>query len=97
MRRLPIEFLPPADYQYRYDEHQIEDFHTKGLIGETKYKEWKTWKNGKRRKAGTPIIGDWQCRYCNYRLQCIPLQCPDLASMCADMATEEPEDETAGA
>lgn len=61
MRRLPLDFLPPADYQYRYNEHDIEDLHTKGLIGETKYKEWKTWKNGKRRKAGTPIIGDWQC------------------------------------
>lgn len=95
MRRLPLEFLPPNDYHYRYDEHQIEDFHSKGLIGETKYKEWKTWKNGKRRKAGTPIIGDWQCRYCNYRLDCIPLQCPDLASMCKDIAQQETEEDAA--
>lgn len=95
MRRLPESFLPPAEYQYRYDDHTIEDLAAKGLIGQTKYKEWKTWKNGKRRKAGVPIIGDWQCRYCNFRLTCIPLQHPDLASMCADIAQEVEEDSEA--
>jgi hypothetical protein len=93
MRRLPIEFLPPAEYQYRYSDAKIEACASKGLIGQTKYKEWKTWKNGKRRKAGVPMIGDWQCRYCPYKLQCIPLQCPDLAQMCADMAEPEEEEE----
>jgi hypothetical protein len=95
MRRLPLTYLPPADYEYRYDDQKIEDLYSKGLIAQTKYKEWKTWKNGKRRKQGTPIIGDWQCRYCNFKLQCIPLQCPDLASMCADMMVEDEDtDET---
>jgi hypothetical protein len=94
MRRLPLEFLPPADYQYRYSDQKVELLASKDLIGQTKYKEWKTWKNGKRRKAGTPApIGDWNCRYCPYKLQCIPLQCPDLAQMCVDIInTKENED-----
>lgn len=92
MRRLPVEFLPPADYQYRYPDQKIEDLASKGLIGQTKYKEWKTWKNGKRRKAGVPIIGDWQCRYCPYKFPCISLEYPDLKQMVLDMMTDDEED-----
>ena len=89
MRRLSLEFLPPADYQYRYSDQKIELLASKDLIGQTKYKEWKTWKNGKRRKSGVPIIGDWQCRYCPYKFPCISLEYPDLKSMVMDMLAEE--------
>lgn len=92
MRRLPVEFLPPADYQYRYPDTKIEALAAKSLIGQTKYKEWKTWKAGRRRKGGTPIIGDWQCRYCPYKYPCISLEYPDLKQMVLDMMTED-EDE----
>lgn len=93
MRRLPVEYLPPADYQYRYSDQKIEAGASKGLIGQTKYKEWKTWKNGKRRKAGVPIIGDWQCRYCPYKYPCISLEYPDLKQMVLDMMTDDTEEE----
>lgn len=93
MRRLGPEFLPPADYQYRYPDVKIEDLASKGLIGKAKFAEWKAWKNGRRRKAGTPIIGAWQCRYCPFKFQCIPIQYPDLANMVADMMEAEGEDE----
>lgn len=89
MRRLPIEYLPPADYQYRYSDQKIESLASKELIGQTKYKEWKTWKNGKRRKPGTPIIGDWQCRYCPFKFPCIALEYPDLKQMVLDMMVED--------
>jgi hypothetical protein len=91
MRRLGPSYLPPADYEWMYSDGKIEHLHAKGLIGETKYKEWKTWKNGKRRKPGQPRVGDWQCGYCPFKYQCIPLQRPDLASMCADLAEDEEE------
>jgi hypothetical protein len=93
MRRLGPDFLPPADYEWQYSDEKIEKLHKKGLIGKTKYTEWMTWKNGKRRKPGRPRIGAWQCGYCPYRFQCIPLQRPDLASMCQDMAEAEEEEE----
>lgn len=91
MRRLPIEFLPPADYQYRYSDSTIESLAKKGLVSQTKYKEWKTWKNGKRRKPGTPIVGDWQCRYCPYKYPCISLEYPDLKQMVLDMMVDDEE------
>jgi len=89
MRRLPTSFLPPADYEWQYSDEKIEALYKKGLIAETRYKEWKTWKNGKRRRPGRPRIGSWQCGCCPFKFQCIPLQRPDLASMCADMIAEE--------
>lgn len=97
MRRLPNEFLPPPDYDYRYGDQKIERLASLALIGSTKYKEWKTWKNGKRRKAGIPIIGDWQCAYCPYRLTCIPLQNPELKDICSDLVVAQEEDDDAGA
>jgi hypothetical protein len=94
MRRLSIEFLPPADYEWLYSDQKIETLHSKEMIGETKYKEWKTWKNGKRRKPGRPYIGDWQCRYCPYKFPCIALEYPDLKQMAFDMMAAEAENAT---
>lgn len=85
MRRLGPEYLPPNDYEWQYSDNKIESLRSKGLISDTKWKEYQTWKKGKRRKAGTPHIGDWQCGYCSYRLACIPLQKPELAGMCNDL------------
>lgn len=93
MRRLPIEYLPPADYEYKYPDKKVEILGSQGLISITKMKEWKTYKAGRRRKSGMPIIGDWQCRYCGYKKQCVPLQNPELSSMIADMFKNELEDE----
>lgn len=88
MRRLPLDYLPPADYQFRYSDNKIEDLFSKKLISETKYKEWKTWKAGRRRKAGTPIIGDYQCTFCNYRLPCIAIEYPDLKPVALDLMSD---------
>lgn len=93
MRRLPNEFLPPADYQYKYPDHKIESLGQSGLISETKLKEYKTWKSGRRRKPGQPIIGDWQCRYCPFKYPCISLEYPELKQMVLDMMTADEEDE----
>jgi hypothetical protein len=97
MRRLPVSYLPPADYRYRYTDIAIESFAEKGFIGKTKFAEWKSWKNGKSRKWKEskigPIIGDWQCRYCPYKFPCIALEYPDLAPMVNDVLAAQADEE----
>lgn len=100
MRRLGPEFLPPAEYRYKYSEQKIEALHAKELIGETKYKEWKSWKTGKTKKwKGStigPIIGDWQCRYCPFKMTCIAQEYPELKHMAQDLMHDDDEAEVEG-
>ena len=70
--KLPDDFLPPADFEYRYSAEKIEALFKQGSIGKAKYAEWK--------KKGT-TLGAWQCRYCSYKLSCITKTYPDLRFM----------------
>lgn len=93
MRRLGPEFLPPAEYEWQYSGDKIKLLRSKGLIADSKWKEWDIYQRGKRRKPGTPHIGDWMCSYCPFKWQCIPLQNPELAGMCSDLAAAAEEEE----
>ena len=46
------EFLPAADYQYKYQADKIKKLHEAGKIPDKNYKKW---------KAGHKILGAWQC------------------------------------
>lgn len=54
--------LPARDSAYQYSDAQIEYMFLTKLISKTKYEEWK--------KQGMPI-GDYQCRYCNWKDLCL--------------------------
>lgn len=92
MRSLGPNFLPPADFQYKYADDKIENLYQQGLIGEVKYKEWKSYKNGRRRKPGIPIIGDHQCKYCPFKLTCIPIEYPELKPIIEDIIAADAEE-----
>ena len=70
--QLPDDFLPSADFEYRYSAEKIEVLYKKGAIGKKKYADWK--------KTGS-IVGAWQCRYCAHKLACITKTYPDLRFM----------------
>jgi hypothetical protein len=70
--QLSDQFLPPADFEYRYSAEKIEALYKKGAIGKKKYADWK--------KTGS-IVGAWQCRYCAHKLACITKTYPDLRFM----------------
>jgi hypothetical protein len=67
--KLPDEFLPLTDFEYRYSAEKIETLHKQGSIGKTKYADWK--------KKGA-ILGAWQCVYCAYKNICVAKTYPDL-------------------
>lgn len=65
---LPIQFWPPAEYQYQYSPDKIELLYQRKLIGKKRYDDWK------KKKVGSDRIGDWQCAFCQFRKQCVPTQ-----------------------
>jgi len=86
MRSLPLEFMPPAEYEWNYSPEKIEALYERGFLGKTKYKEWKTVSSGKNRKSReVPVLGDWHCNFCNYRKRCIGLQDPAYANLASDL------------
>ncbi len=76
---LPVQFWPPAEYQYQYSPDKIELLNQRQLIGKTRYNAWKA------KKKGADRIGDWQCLYCPFKKMCVPLQRPNLAYQIYDM------------
>lgn len=88
-RNLPNSFWPPAEYQWAYTPEKIELLASKGLIGKTRYKDWKSRKSGKDR------IGDWQCLYCSFKRNCVPLQNSNWAYQLYDIETMAPEETAA--
>jgi hypothetical protein len=76
---LPVEFWPPAEYQWAYPPDKIELLYQRGLIGKKRYEDWK------KKKAGADRIGDWQCLYCPFKKMCVPKQNPAWSYQLYDM------------
>lgn len=76
---LPVEFWPPAEFQWAYPADKIELLFQRGLLGKKKYEDWK------KKKRGADRIGDWQCLYCPFKKSCVPLQNPNWAYQLYDM------------
>lgn len=76
---LPVEFWPPAEYQWAFPVDKIEHLYQRSLIGKKKYEDWK------KKKKGADRIGDWQCLYCPFKKMCIPHQNPNWAYQLYDM------------
>lgn len=83
---LPVEFWPPAEYQWAYSPDKIEHLFQRDLIGAKKYNDWK------KKKAGSDRIGDWQCLYCPFKKMCVPHQNPNWAYQLYDMDDEIPQE-----
>jgi hypothetical protein len=76
---LPVEFWPPAEYQWAFPNDKIEALYQKQLMGKKKYEDWK------KKKKGADRIGDWQCLYCPFKKMCVPHQNPNWAYQLYDM------------
>lgn len=84
---LPVEFWPPAEYQWSYPPDKIELLNQRSLIGKKKYEDWK------KKKKGADRIGDWQCLYCPFKKMCVPHQNPNWAYQLYDMDNMLPVEE----
>jgi hypothetical protein len=73
MRKLPKEFLPPAEYDWKYADEKIERMREAGVMGKTKYDKWKKGARGFER------LGSWQCSFCGWCQKCVPMEYPELA------------------
>lgn len=88
VRRLPVEFLPPAEYCDTYTPEQVEHLFQNGAISKIKYNKYK--------KGEVEKLGDWNCEFCSVRGHCLAAQSPqtygylaeDLRSMLQDDDTE---------
>lgn len=87
---LPIEFWPPAEYQWSYPADKIELLWQRQLLGKKRYEDWK------KKKKGADRIGDWQCLYCPYKKMCVPHQNPNWAYQLYDMDDMLPVDPELG-
>jgi hypothetical protein len=76
---LPVEFWPPAEYQWAYPPDKIELLYQRQLLGKKRYEDWK------KKKAGADRIGDWQCLYCPFKKMCVPKQNPNWAYALYDL------------
>lgn len=85
---LPVEFWPPAEYEFQYPPDKIELLYQRHLIGKKKYEDWK------KKKKGADLIGAWQCRFCPFRKQCVPTQQPNLSYLIYDMDNMLPVEQT---
>jgi len=61
------DIIPPKDYELQYPDDKIKDFRKKDKIAKTKFEEWQ-----KGKLKPYEYVGDWQCRYCDYRRECYP-------------------------
>lgn len=59
--------LPDRDFELVYSTDKIEKLFAEKKISKTKYEKWQ--------KKGTPI-GDWNCNYCRYKIECYGLDAP---------------------
>lgn len=84
---LPVEFWPPAEFQWAFTPDKIELLFQRGLIGKKKYDDWK------KKKKGADRIGDWQCLYCPFKKMCVPHQNPSWAYQLYDMDDMLPVEE----
>lgn len=61
--------MPARDFKLIYDEKEMEERYEAGLIGKTKYNDFKKGKT----------VGDFNCHYCNYTDLCWGDQAPAYA------------------
>ncbi len=59
-----VENPPDRDYQIRFDEETFEKKMASGDISKTGANTWE--------KKPLAQIGDWQCRYCDWKNHCLP-------------------------
>lgn len=83
---LPVQFWPPAEYQWAYSPEKIELLRTRDLIGKKRYEDWK------KKRPGKDRIGDWTCLYCPFKKMCVPHQNPNWAYQLYDMDDELPQE-----
>lgn len=84
---LPVEFWPPAEFEWSYTPDKIELLFQRGLLGKKRYDDWK------KKKKGADRIGDWQCLYCPFKKICVPKQNPGWAYQLYDMDDMLPQEE----
>ena len=53
--------VPPKDFRLEYTDDEIEQLYKNKEVSKSAYEKW---------KGGKRIIGDWQCRSCNWRSDC---------------------------
>lgn len=58
---LQAKELPPADFELRWSEEKINQRKELGEVSKSAYEEWQKKKTS---------IGDWQCRFCPYKVNC---------------------------
>jgi hypothetical protein len=71
VRILPDDFLPPAEYDFSYNDKKIETLFNLKKIGKIAY--------GKYKKGKLSRLGDWQCSWCPYAATCVPKVYPQLS------------------
>lgn len=86
---LPVQYWPPAEFQWAYTPDKIELLFQRQLIGKKKYDDWK------KKKKGADRIGDWQCLYCPFKKMCVPHQNPSWAYQLYDMDDMLPTEDLA--
>jgi len=79
MRMLPMKFLPPAEYEFEYSAEKIELMWVRGMLAKTKYEGWK------KKHKGKEHIGDWQCSWCDFKLNCMKIENPSMVYMIQDV------------
>ena len=96
LRNLPSSYWPPAEYEWSYSKDKIETLWKEGLLGKTKYNEYRTVLEGRNRKPRPlPRIGDWQCEWCNYLPKCAAVEYPQFADISYDLIQIDPLEEAA--
>lgn len=75
IRQVPTSLWPPAEYEWKYTSQKIQRLYNEGLLSKSKYDEWARVSAGRNRKPRpVPIVGAWECQYCNYRMECLSAQ-----------------------
>lgn len=65
LKKLQTKELPPGEFSLVWDSDTVEQKNLDGEISKTNYTKWKKNPNLKSNQ-----LGDWQCSYCDYKIQC---------------------------
>lgn len=83
VRKLPNTFWPPAEYQLRYTPQKTDELFAAGLVFKTAYAKWQ------KQAPGYEYMGDWQCKFCNFKSTCAAVEYPELRHLALDLADDE--------
>jgi len=63
--KLESDDVPPREYSLRYTDKKAKRLFETGQMSKTAYKRFESNELGEE--------GDWQCRYCDFKSECLPL------------------------